>query len=218
MISAVNRSRLLRLQRTFREVYLETGSLKQSTRHTLLLFSRKLLPLARYAIFFFGRRFVARRLRRSNGVAGQAVPVIGVRILGGVGDYIVIARFLRDLSAFIGPATFDIYSNKRDLAAWIFSCLPGFRTSYDEAVFAPGSSGYCVALQVSQFVQIVDHASGADTLRDYPRLRQVVRALRDFRPSIEPIIQQHPRLDSFLAQKAIFANRSRRDYLQRSRS
>lgn len=213
MLSAINRTRLLRLQRTFREVYAETGSLKQSTRHTLLLLVRKLLPLARYATFTFGRLFVSHRLRISNERRIQTSPVIGVRILGGAGDYIVIARFLRDLMDFIGPATFDIYSNKRDLADWIFGPLPGFRSSLDEAVFAPRSAGYTAAMQVSQFVEIDQHYADNDALRPHPRLHEAMRAIRDFRPSIEPIIQQHPRLDSFLAQKAIFANRTRRDYL-----
>ena len=44
-------------------------------------------------------------------------------------------------------------------------------------------------------------------------LNQAVATIRRFRPSIEVVIAQQPRLDSVLAQKAIFANRSRRDYL-----
>jgi hypothetical protein len=137
-----------------------------------------------------------------------------LRILGGIGDYIVIARFVRDIGAAVGPLTFDIYSNKPALANWVFTAVPGFRASYDEAVFTPTHSGYTVAAQISQFVVIDEDSYVQKRLDSSPRLRNVVAAIRRFRNSIEPIIAQQPRLDSFLAQKAIFANRSRRDYLQ----
>jgi hypothetical protein len=159
------------------------------------------------------RSAVTRRLRASNERLAPTTPVIGLRILGGIGDYIVIARFVRDIADFIGPAAFDIYSNKPGLVSWIFAPIAGFRASYDEAVFDPIRGGYTVAAQISQFVVIEEQSLRLSELGAYPQLRQVVAAIRRFRPSIEPIIAQQPRLDSFLAQKAIFANRSRRDYL-----
>ena len=60
---------------------------------------------------------------------------------------------------------------------------------------------------------IEEHWIRPDSLRRHRDLQRIVTAVRAFRPLIEPIIAEHPRLDSFLAQKAIFANRSRHDYL-----
>ncbi len=173
---------------------------------------RKLVPLARYALFTLARVFVIRRLRHGN-LRPAPVPAIGIRILGGVGDYVVIARFLRDLAATIGPSQFDLYSNKPKLAAWVFASLPGIRHSLDEAAFAPARAGYTLAAQVSQFILIEKPWVRPDSLRRHRGLQRVAATVQAFRPMIEPIIAEHPRLDSFLAQKAIFANRRRHDYL-----
>jgi hypothetical protein len=211
--SNITRARLHRVFLTFAEVHAETGSLTRSIRHTVRFVGKKLVPLARYAGFTITRSFVTRRLRSMNARLVADVPVIGLRILGGIGDYIVIARFVRDVCAFAGPAVFDIYSNKPGLVSWIFGSVPGFRASYDEAVFDPARSLYTVAAQISQFVVIDEDSFHRGRLAAHPGLRQVVTAIRRFRPSIESIIAQQPRLDSFLAQKAIFANRDRRDFL-----
>jgi hypothetical protein len=213
LISDMTRARLHRLFLTFSEVHAETGSLSKSIRYTAGFIGKKFIPLVRHGSFSITRALVTRRLRVLNARRAPSVPVIGLRILGGTGDYIVIARFVRDLCAFIGPTFVDIYSNKPELVSWIFAAVPGFRASYDEAVFDSVHSGYSVAAQISQFVVIDERCFRQNELKAYPRLRQVVAAIRHARPSIESIIAQQPRLDSFLAQKAIFANRSRRDYL-----
>jgi hypothetical protein len=213
MISAINRTRLRRLLRTFREVYTETGSLPIALSHMLRFAGKKLVPLVRYSSLVFVRLFVVGRLRRRNDRIDTATATIGVRILGGVGDYIVIARYLRDLAANAGPFVFDIYSNRPGIAEWVFSSIPGFGISYDEAIFSPGSSGYSLAMQISQFIVIEDAWLSAHLEANNPELAQIAESIRRFRPSIETIIAEHPRLDSVLAQKAVFANRTRRDYL-----
>ena len=205
LISPVSRARLLRLTRTFREVHAETGSLYQSITHSARFIGKKILPLMRHACATFARFVVVRRLGQANAKLRTERPVLGIRILGGIGDYIVIARFLRDLGTAVEPVVFDVYSNKPKLAAWIFAALPGFRSSFDEAFFAPAKQVYTVAAQISQFVLIENDWVPPGGLRPFPRLRRVVSAIRAFSPSIAPIIAEHPRLDSFLAQKAVFA-------------
>ncbi len=213
LISALNRARFRRLCQTYREVYAETGSPRRTLMHMARFIGKKLLPLFRYGSFTFLRLFVVSRLRRRNDRLGPDIPTLGIRILGGVGDYIVIARYLRDLQACVEPIVFDIYSNRSTLAAWIFASIPGFRVSYDEAIFSPAESGYSLAMQISQFIVVEDSWMSPRLTTKHPRLARVAQAIRGVRPSIEPIIAEHPRLDSFLAQKAIFSNRSRRDYL-----
>jgi hypothetical protein len=213
LISALNKARLRRLSQTCREVYAETGSLPRTMTHMMRFIGRKLLPLFRYGSFTFLRLFVVSRLRHRNDRLGPSIPTVGIRILGGVGDYIVIARYLRDLQACAGPFVFDIYSNRPALASWIFSAVSGFRASYDEAIFSPTGSGYTLAMQISQFIVVEDQWMSPHLAAQHPRLAGVAQAIRRIRPSIAPIIAEHPRLDSFLAQKAIFANRGRRDYL-----
>ena len=213
LISPINRIRMLRLWRTFREVYAETESLPRSIAHITRFSAKKIGPLARYLTSTLVRLSMIKRLHRVNAALMADHPVLGIRILGGIGDYIVIARFLRDLSIATEPLIFDVYSNKPSLVLWIFAALPGFRSSFDEALFAPAESVYTVCAQISQFVLIEDAWVSVPKLRIFPRLQRVVARVQHFRPSIAPIVAEHPRLDSFLAQKAIFANRSRRDYL-----
>jgi hypothetical protein len=112
LISELNRARARRLSQTFREVYAETGSLPLTLTHMLRFVGKKLLPLFRYFSFTFIRLFLVSRLRRRNDQIGPGTPTIAIRVLGGVGDYIVIARYLRDLAAGVEPIVFDIYSNR----------------------------------------------------------------------------------------------------------
>lgn len=211
-ISPLNRARLRRLLKTYSEVRGESGSTRRAAAHLARFTVRKLLPLLRHASFTFARLFLTRRLRRSNRRI-TSTPTLGVRVLGGVGDYIVIARFLRDLRGEVGPFVLDIYSNKPKQAVWVFQSLPNLRACYDEALFAPIQARYTVTAQISQFILIEDGWFSPDLLAAYPRMHAVVAAIRQFRPSIESIVAEHPRLDSVLAQKAVLANRSRRDYM-----
>lgn len=211
-MSPLNRARLRRLLQTYREVRAESGSAYRATAHLARFVARKVVPLLRYGSFTFARLFLIGYLRRSNQQT-TARPTLGVRVLGGVGDYIVIARFLRDLQTEAGPFLLDVYSNKPRQAAWLFRSVPNLRNCYDEALFAPVQARYTVAAQISQFILIEDEWLVPALHAKHPALHRAVAAIRQFRPSIEPIVAEHPRLDSFLAQKAVFANRSRRDYL-----
>jgi hypothetical protein len=62
--------------------------------------------------------------------AGDPRPVIAVLVTGGVGDYIVIARFLRDFAAAIEPVRFDIYCAQPEAGDWVFASIAGFRRCY----------------------------------------------------------------------------------------
>ena len=159
LISDINQARFYRLVRTFSEVYEDSGSLCRSMGHTLRFVAKKVVPVVRYGSLSVALSFVARRQRRANARLGPDLPVVGLRIFGGLGDYIVIARFVRDLITSVGPMVFDIYSNKPALVSWIFASLPGFRASFDEAVFNPASSRYTVAAYISQFVAIHENPS-----------------------------------------------------------
>jgi hypothetical protein len=213
LISALSRARARRLAQTFREVYAETGSLSLALSHTLRFITKKLVPLVRYSSFTLVRLFAVSRLRRRNDRVCAGTPTIAIRVLGGAGDLIVIARYLRDLAAEVGPLIFDIYSNRPTFAAWIFAAIPGFRVSYDEALFSPVGARYTLAMQISQFVVIEDRWISARLTPNHPRLARVVDAIRHVHPSIETIVTEHPRLDNLLEEEAAHANRTRRDYL-----
>ena len=143
------------------------------------------------------------------------LPVIGIRITGGVGDYIVIARYLRDLQSATEPFKFDIYCNYQKPAHWVFSGVPGYRTCHNEFLFDEFVEHYSLALRISQYVVV--HRETADwfQLKDFPRLVDIVQKIVQFRPSIETFIEHHPFMDGFLAQKAVYMNCTRANFLHR---
>lgn len=173
-----------------------------------------------------GTRHVLRRtalMRRSGTIAkvvantelnlGTSIPQIAVKISGGVGDYVVIARFLRDLVSAVEPFEFDLYCASPRNADWVFRSVPGFREAYSEFLFDELADNYWLALRVSQFVSLDRERAKWYLLRKYRRLTAVFSNLIRFRPEIDVFIEHHPYMDGFLGQKAVFMGFSRENFL-----
>ena len=62
-------------------------------------------------------------------------PYLAFVISGGLGDTLVIARFVRDLAAHVSGIQFDIFSPTPKRAAWVFGQVPGFRAAYHDIAF-----------------------------------------------------------------------------------
>ncbi len=139
-----------------------------------------------------------------------------MRVTGGIGDHIVAARFLRDLLAAVGPLAFDIYTSKREAAAWIFASLDADVTCRDEKILWERlRPDYAAALYVTQFALVYsDIADWAYITARAPKLVDVCAKLEAFGSRIEPCIQHHPRLDGHLGRIASFMGLDRRTFLQ----
>ena len=117
------RYKLTRLCHKYRDVRDSSGSQLQATAFILLLIGRRLDCLYEHLL--------ARRARRDARMAAKAstdtaTPHLAVKITGGLGDYVVAARYLRGLADQVEPFTFDLYSGNPDIAGWIFESVPGF--------------------------------------------------------------------------------------------
>ncbi len=164
---------------------------------------------------------VAQRLlarRRSRAIAKdarrhRATPLVAVKITGGLGDRLVVARFLRDLASACGPVHFDVFARHVDQTRWLFSGLEQLRACYEETAFDHVRSAYDAALLINQFVILEPGTATFKHLARYPALLQALTAIQQFRPSIDVFVKNYPFMDNFLAQKAIFANRTRADFL-----
>jgi len=172
------------------------------------------------------RRFMRRRsiLRSAAAFAADIAPslavddpnpAIAVLVTGGIGDYIVVARFLRDLAAAIEPVRFDVYCARPEAGDWVFASIPGFRRCYCELLFQADSviSLYPLAMRVSQFVIVDAEKANWRRLREFRRLAQAADRIMHFRGKIDLFVQRHPTLDGYLAQKAVYANRTRENFL-----
>lgn len=81
-------------------------------------------------------------------------PYLAFVLTGGLGDYVVIARFIRDLAADVGQIKFDVFSPNPVLANWAFSRIPGFNCAYYDMLFEHIKPEYDLSLRINQFVLV----------------------------------------------------------------
>jgi Glycosyltransferase family 9 (heptosyltransferase) len=210
---AYNLLRLKTALRQYQEVYDRTGSRLQAARFLFRFVTAKMPLLMRQAVQATRRRSVVLSIGAARAEAGADTPFLGIRVSGGLGDYLTIARFVRDLSAFAGGFAFDVYCTDPRRAAWVFAGVPGLRSCYDDILFDAAMKQYDLALWIGQFVLVHEDVTKRDRLRARPRLLQAADAAVRYRPKIDLFITNHPYTDGFLGQKAVFSNANRTDYL-----
>ncbi len=206
--SSFIRYKLTRLRHKYRDVRDSSGSRLQATTFVLLLIARRLDYLYEHLL--------ARRARRDARIAMKAstdstTPHLAVKITGGLGDYIVAARYLRDLAAQVEPFSFDLYSGNPDIAAWIFASVPGFSNSYTEFLFDELRRKYDLALWVMHFIVVYAEFAAWRKLRRNQKLCDAIQSISKFGAQFAPFIQHHPRWDNFLARQAVYMNLQRRN-------
>jgi hypothetical protein len=151
---------------------------------------------------------------RPEGVEG----LVAFRIGGGIGDHLIAARYIRDLSTAAGEFRFDVYSSRPAVARWVFGAISQFNRCYDE-YFAWNNSQnykyYDAAITVTQFVIIHhEHVKWNRLNREKPKLVSICQSIDRFRHAyhLNEIISVHPFLDGFLGSKAVFMNLSRHTF------
>ena len=206
-------SRIAHFYATFRTVQQETTSTRRALTFVARLLRRKAGMLAGQSTQYVMAPRRASTLAAVGDELAHGEPAVAMRVSGGIGDYIVIARFLRDFLAHARSAQFDVYCSHPAKAAWVFAAVPGFRSTQHDILFDRYLPFYDVGLRVSQFALVHHEHVNWEKLRALPWLAAQVDALIRFRPEIETFITHHPSMDNFLALKAVFANRTRRDFL-----
>jgi hypothetical protein len=140
-------------------------------------------------------------------------PLIAILVSGGIGDHVVIARFLRDLAAQTEEFRFDVFCPNPSVADWVFWPLPQFNRSHNEFLFWRLHKKYALALQINQFVILQEYTARWKELAPYNRLGRVLSTIMRSRGDIEVCVEHHPFLDNHLAQKAVFMNLRRENFL-----
>jgi hypothetical protein len=156
------------------------------------------------------RQTVSKRLGERD--KGDSRPYLAIKIVGGIGDHIIAARYLRDLAGAVEPFCFDIFCNDIENARWIFGGVPGIGNFYSEFLFEDAREKYDLGLWLSHFVVIWTESANWRKLRSCPRLYGTLQAIVQFRPKIDHIVHHHPRLDNFLGRRAVFLNLDRRNF------
>lgn len=140
---------------------------------------------------------------------------VAVRIDGGIGDHVVAARFLRDLLAEVGPLALDIYSPKKNVAAWVLGSLDASTRWFDDAMlWDRARKAYPLSIYLTQFAEVYDDTADWRLLADKaPRLLEICQNILKFRPRIDACITHHPYLDGHLGRIATFMGLDRRTFL-----
>jgi ADP-heptose:LPS heptosyltransferase len=143
----------------------------------------------------------------------ESRPQISIRVSGGLGDYIVMARFLRDLHAAVEDFVFDIYASTTDSAKWVFADLPGFRACRPDIFFERTKADYDLSMAIHQSLAIDRDEIRWRELRRFPKLLHTCNQLLKYQKEIAVFVEHQPRMDNFLARKAVFADRTRHNFL-----
>lgn len=211
-------ARLSRLTRRASFVYHETGS----RRAALGFFGKSLVAKASTVaahLWSFRRYLMPWRIlaetRRLEAMRSDGRLAIAITVSGGLGDLIVIARWMRDLAAGVEPFSFDVFAPAPSLATWVFAPIPGFGRAYPDTLDDLAGRGYDLRLRVNQTVVVRYESVRWARLRKAPRMLAVAAKMNAarHRGGLEPYILNHPRLDNGLARKAVYAGRNRNDFL-----
>jgi hypothetical protein len=205
-----------------------TGRLKQRYREFRRFYPAPvvLLCLAKHSVamvakYAYSRVAGSMRIMKLGRVPERATGggtdslVYAVRITGGLGDALIIARLVRDLQARLGPdARFDVYFQSPQVVRPFFSIIPGFRECIPAAAFHAAAPFYTFALLANQFVTFVnEHIDYAFLVRNAPEVITLVGNVAAIRQDIDKYIVAHPVLDGAFADLAVRSGHKRYTYL-----
>jgi hypothetical protein len=195
-----------RFWRRTRGVYCGTGSMMAAAQYAGATLVKRL--------HLYRGLILARPWRRSQPrPPGSALSVMVV-VSGGLGDLVIIGRFLRDLAATVEPFAFDVFTATPDLASWVFAGIPGFGGAYLDVMQDVSGSSYDIRLFLNQLAIVHYESVQWRQLKKAKRFLEVVMEMGKVRrQGLEPYVQYHPRMDNGLARLAVYRGRSRRDFL-----
>jgi hypothetical protein len=154
---------------------------------------------------------------QQNGHDGGSAPrmIYAIRITGGLGDALIIARLVRDLQGVLGSdAQFDVYFQSPKVIEPFFNIIPGFRECINAASFGATAPYYTFALIANQFITFVDeHVDHRFLIQNNPKVLKIFGSVSAFRKDIDKYIAAHPALDGAFADLAVRGGHKRYTYL-----
>jgi hypothetical protein len=141
-----------------------------------------------------------------------------VRVRGGLGDAVIIARFLRDLQrGFDDSVSFDVYFHSPLLVKFVFESVPGFRQIHFEDSFTAVVSHYAFGLDCSQYVCFVEECINWRLIdandAAAPLIHSMYRNVSKERKEIDLFLTNLPFLDGAFANRQVFKKLTRMRYL-----
>jgi hypothetical protein len=143
--------------------------------------------------------------------------IVAVNATGGIGDYVVIARALRDLAAFSASLRFHVFCPSVESGKWVFGSLPCVESVFDAEFLSRVRRQYDCVLIADQFLYIAD-----DEHINLGRLKRLapsfVKAIAHYRKAHkwrwDVFIEHHPELGGAFAHTAVALGLNRYTFLQ----
>lgn len=176
-------------------------------------------------IAFHAKSFVIAKLtrwlpfvRRSRIPFIEADPdklTYSIRITGGLGDALIVARLVRDLQVELGEqARFDVYFHSPKLIEHFFHSINGVREICHDSIFPAVAHYYHFSLFANQYVVFyTEHIRWAVIVDRFPKVLKLVGRIESFRKPIEKYISVHPALDGAFADLAVKQGHRRMTFL-----
>jgi len=139
-----------------------------------------------------------------------------ILITGGLGDLIVIARFMRDLLQHLGGGEFSIFYSSPSVAEMVFRSVPGFKGAYPSHFYKYAKDVCLYGLKINQFIYVEKWPGHRALANADTKIYELVRILEAYEKKIEPldvVRAHHPFLDGTLGRYAAIKGRSRNDFL-----
>jgi hypothetical protein len=151
---------------------------------------------------------------RSAWVDPDAV-MMAIRVTGGLGDFVVVARFIRDLCQYAANLKIHVFCPAEAVAgAWVFAAVPQIEAVYNESFFFHVHQNYDCSLVAHQMAFYYGEHADYDKIRSLsPNLLKVLSALNKSRPQWDVFIHHHPFLDGAMAHTAVALGESRNTLL-----
>ena len=145
----------------------------------------------------------------------EGFPFLAVTVVGGVEDLLVMARFLRDMTAAVGPFSFDVFCAQTKLSDWIFSSIPGFGEARFDAMAQIGSAGsvYDAYLKINQTVTVLEGSIKSAGFCQNSALLATLKTIEDSVYKLKIYVDNQPRLDNGIGHVAVYSNATRCDFL-----
>jgi hypothetical protein len=139
---------------------------------------------------------------------------IAFHVIGGMGDHLLSAKFIQDLTCGLGDIPFDIYTKRPKLAEWIFANVPNCKN-----IFHTSADIKWVRRQYALYLDLIGFISIRSTnqkLLLHPHLKHMLRlhkVLRAQSHKLHNFVEKHPNLDGYLGYYTVKKGFKRHNFL-----
>jgi hypothetical protein len=116
--------------------------------------------------------------------------IVAVNVTGGIGDYVVIARALRDMAALSAVLRFHVFCPSAESGKWVFGSLPCVEGVFDSVFLARVKLQYDLVLNMGQFLYPADD--------EQVNLKRLTRLAPSFVQALAHAMKAHKRWDVFI--------------------